>query len=229
MRQKTFMIMAMTALAVACQGQISVATVRQIVGLKTLHGALRFHQSLLQYDAEFSIRAYNPLLSQTHHDEFGMWYNKEQQTFALLAIRTELYGQSYSASPAAAQWWEGNQAVSVEHPTDLFSIDAPWLGPFGDTLVGSCMLDAGYRLNDIWGSQPIRQLTIDEGVLQFQTRGSDGSPVDHIFPYWRIRILTANYEAVVHVGREIPLILYYSKSKDGRLIWEESWYPFEWR
>ncbi len=228
-RSRALSVVALAILVSVGYTQISGGAVRQIAALKVLNNAARFHRSLIQYDAEFLLRAYNPLLGHTHHDEFGMWLDKERQTFSLLAIRTELYGQSYTASPAFAQWWEDNQAVSTENPTNLFAIDSPWLGSFADTLVGSLMLDPTYRISEIWGSQPVRETIITEGTLRFRTRGADGNPVEHVFPYWRLQIRTDNYEAVVHVGKDLPFILYYQKLKNGRLLWEESWYPFEWR
>lgn len=223
------LVLGFAVIAAFASAQSAIPDMRPIVGLKVLHDAVRFHRVLSEYDAEFTLRTYNPALSHFHHDEFAMWLNKEYEIFSLLAIRTELYGQSYTASPAFAQWWEGSEARSTEQPMDLFSIDAPWFGPFGDTVVGSIMLNPAYRLSELWRDERIQSLSVSEGVFQFRTRGSDGQPILNEFPYWQIQIQTQHYTVTLRVGKHAPLLLYAKTEKGDRLLWEETWYPLRWR
>ena len=102
-------------------------------------------------------RAYNPAQDRVHREIFAVWIDKSRQTLSQLAIETTLYGQSYSVSPAMAQWWEGDTPVSQPNPSQPLHIDNAWIGPFGDTVVGSIMLDPAYTVSDLWKRDTVRQ------------------------------------------------------------------------
>lgn len=220
-----------TLLAVCASAQIAVnaETLQKMLGVAILQRAFEWHRAVNEYDAEFTLRAYNPGLQDYHRDEFALWLNRERSIFSLLAIRTEMYGQSYTASPAYAQWWEDGETQSLEQPANPLDPHAAWTGPWGDTAAGAATLDANYRVPELWSYDQVRSIRVSQGVHTFQIRNPQNEVQPLTYPYWQVEVRTDRYEVVVRVGKETPILLYYSKAKEGRMFWEETWYPLRWR
>lgn len=220
----TLLIVAGTA-----QTAVSPETLRNMLGLSILRRAFQWHRTVAEYDAEFRLLAYDPLLQDYRREIFALWLNRELSLLSQLAIRAETYGQSYTASPAFAQWWDGNESHSLELPANPLDPQAVWIGPFGDTAAGAATLDANYRISDLWSHDSVQNIQVAQGVHTFQIRNRSNEIETLTFPYWEVKIRTRHYEVVVRVGKETPILLYYSKSKEGRMFWEETWYPLRWR
>ncbi|MCS7299955.1 MAG: hypothetical protein NZ556_00155 [Fimbriimonadales bacterium] len=217
------------ALSVCAQVVPSAETLQKLYGLAILQQAFEWHRVVNEYEAEFTLRAYNPVIQDYHRDEFALWLNRNLSITSQLAIRTEMYGQSYTASPAYAQWWEDGESRSIEQPTTPLDPHAAWMGPFGDTAAGAATLDPGYRVPDLWSRDHVRSVRLSQGVHTFQIRNRQNAVETLAYPYWQLEVRTDRYEVVVRVGKDTPILLYYSKAKDGRVFWEETWYPLRWR
>lgn len=217
------------ALGAVAQSVVGAETLQKILGLAALQRAFEWHRAVNEYDAEFVLRAYNPVLQDYHRDEFALWLNRELSIFSQLAIRTENYGQSYTASPAYAQWWEDGETRSLEQPANPLDPNAAWIGPFGDTAAGAATLDANYRVPDLWSRDRVRSVRLSQGVHTFRIRNRHNEAETLTYPYWQVEVRTDRYEVVVRVGKDTPILLYYSKAKEGRVFWEETWYPLRWR
>lgn len=174
-------------------------------------------------------RAYNPVQDRVHREIFAIWIDKSRQTLSQLAIETTLYGQSYTVSPAMAQWWEGDTPVSQPNPSQPLHIDNAWVGPFGDTVVGSIMLDPAYTVSDLWNRDTVRQIRVTEGIHTFQKRAPNGRTESAAIPYYQVVVETQHYRITVRIGKENPFLLYYAREREGRTLSDETWYPLNWR
>lgn len=222
-------LMTLLAWSASAQTNLGAEMLQKLAGMAVLHRAFEWHRIVREYDAEFVIRAYNPVIQDYHRDEFAVWLNRELSIFSLLAIHTEVYGQSYTASPAFASWWEDGASQSLENPANPLDPRAAWLGPFGDTSVGAATLDGNYRFPELWSRDHVRSVRLSQGVHTFRIRNRHNEAETLTYPYWQVEVRTDRYEVVVRVGKETPILLYYSKAKEGRIFWEETWYPLRWR
>lgn len=213
----------------AALAQTVFVPVEAIRGMTLLEQSFAYHRNLTLFDAEFEFRAYNPALNHIHQEKFAVWLDKSRQTLSQLAISTTLYGQSYAVSPEFAQWWEGDTAVSKTNPEQPLGIDQPWMGPFGDTVVGSIMLDPRYSIRDLWNADTVRAVGVSQGVHSFAKRTPNGGRENVSIPYYEVVIQTNHYRITIWVGQEQRFLLYYKRERDGRTISDETWFPLNWR